>query len=98
MPGVTKLKSCSSWGRRSALSGGRSSPKVSCSVGWGPYLAFAALWAGQALLLGWLGTDFAGAFGAGTARFLGVREIFILLLGGLAVGAASGAVASRAAR
>jgi cell division transport system permease protein len=66
--------------------------------GLGAVLAFAALWTGQALLLRWLGTDFAGAFGAGTARFLGVREIFILLFGGLAVGAASGAVASRAAR
>jgi cell division transport system permease protein len=66
--------------------------------GLGALLAFVALWAGQTVLLQWLGADLAGAFGAGSARFLGVREVFILLAGGLGVGAASGAVASRAAR
>ena len=66
--------------------------------GLGAVLAFAALWTGHSLLLGWLGADMAGAIGEGTARFLGLREISILLFGGLGVGAASGAVASRAAK
>jgi cell division protein FtsX len=66
--------------------------------GLGAAFAFAALWAGHTLLLRWLGADMAGALGAGTAQFLGLREISILLLGGLGVGAASGAVASRAAK
>jgi cell division transport system permease protein len=66
--------------------------------GLGAALAFAALWAGHSVLLRWLGADMAGALGQGTARFLGLREITILLFGGLGVGAASGAVASRAAK
>ncbi|MGH9199902.1 MAG: cell division protein FtsX [Vicinamibacterales bacterium] len=66
--------------------------------GFGAALAFAALWTGHALLLSWLGADMAGALGVSAARFLGVREIAMLILGGVAVGAASGAVASRAAR
>jgi cell division transport system permease protein len=66
--------------------------------GLGAVLAFLALWTGHSLLMRWLGADVAGALGSGTAQFLGLREISILFLGGLGVGAASGAVASRAAR
>jgi cell division transport system permease protein len=66
--------------------------------GLGAACAFAGLWAGHTLLLRWLGADVAGALGGGAARFLGPREISILILGGLLVGAASGLVASRAAR
>ncbi len=65
--------------------------------GLGALFALVVLWTGQVLLLRWLGSDLAGAFGAGSARFLGLREILTLLVGGLAIGAASGAVASRAA-
>lgn len=46
----------------------------------------------------WLGPDLAGLTGAAALRFLGLREIVIMLLGGLAVGAAAGTVASRSAR
>lgn len=66
--------------------------------GLGAVIAFLGLWAGHEFVLRWLGTDIAGILGGGMARFLGLREISILLLGGLSVGAASGAVASRAAR
>jgi cell division transport system permease protein len=66
--------------------------------GLGAVIAFAALWIGHTMLLRSLGADVAGALGGGTAQFLGFREIAILLLGGIGVGAASGAVASRAAR
>jgi cell division transport system permease protein len=66
--------------------------------GLGAAIAFAVLWSGHSLLLRWLGPDIAGALGGGTAQFLGLRETSILLFGGLGVGAASGAVASRAAK
>lgn len=66
--------------------------------GLGAALAFTGLWTGHALLLRWLGTDVAGPLGGVAAQFLGPREISLLLLGGLAVGGASGVVASRAAR
>lgn len=66
--------------------------------GLGAVIAFAGLWTGHSFLLRSLGADMAGALGGGSAQFLGLREITILLLGGIAVGAVSGAVASRAAR
>ncbi len=66
--------------------------------GLGAAIAFTALWIGHSLLLRWLGADMAGALGGGTVQFLGLRETSILLFGGLGVGAASGAVASRAAK
>lgn len=47
-------------------------------------------------LVGWLGADLAGFVGLGQLHFLGVFEIAIMLLGGVAVGAAAGTVASRA--
>lgn len=46
----------------------------------------------------WLGPDLAGVIGGGQLSFLGVREGALLLLGGLAVGAAAGALASRAVK
>jgi cell division transport system permease protein len=46
----------------------------------------------------WLGPDLAGLTGGAELRFLGFREGAILLLGGLAVGAGAGALASRAVR
>lgn len=66
--------------------------------GFGAALAFIALWWGHVFLLRSLGGDVAGLLGTGAARFLGFREVLLLLVGGLAVGAASGAVASRAAK
>lgn len=46
----------------------------------------------------WLGADLAGLTGLAQVRFLGWFEIAIMLAGGLGVGAAAGAVASKAAR
>ncbi|MSO63080.1 MAG: ABC transporter permease [Acidobacteria bacterium] len=46
----------------------------------------------------WLGPDLTGLAGAGQLHFLGLREGVIMILGGLAVGAAAGTVASRSAR
>lgn len=46
----------------------------------------------------WLGPDLAGLTGGAQLRFLGIREGAILLLGGLAVGAGAGALASRAVK
>ena len=46
----------------------------------------------------WLGPDLAGLVGAGDLQFLGFREMAIVLLGGLGVGALAGTVASRSAR
>ena len=46
----------------------------------------------------WLGPDLAGLTGGAPLRFLGIREGAILLLGGLAVGAGAGALASRAVK
>jgi cell division transport system permease protein len=46
----------------------------------------------------WLGPDLAGLTGGAELRFLGFREGAILLLGGLAVGAGAGALASRAVK
>lgn len=46
----------------------------------------------------WLGPDLAGVIGAGQLAFLGVREVAIMLLGGVGVGALAGTVASQSAR
>jgi cell division transport system permease protein len=46
----------------------------------------------------WLGPDLAGLAGAGPLQFLGFREVAIMLLGGLGVGALAGTVASQSAR
>ena len=46
----------------------------------------------------WLGPDLAGLTAGAELRFLGFREGAILLLGGLAVGAGAGALASRAVK
>lgn len=45
----------------------------------------------------WLGSDIAGLTDAGQLRFLGYGEIFLMLAGGILVGAAAGTLASRAA-
>ena len=46
----------------------------------------------------WLGSDLAGLMGTGQVHFLGLRDVAIMLFGGLGVGAAAGTVASRSAR
>jgi len=46
----------------------------------------------------WLGPDLAGVAGAEALRFLGFREVAIMMLAGLGVGAAAGTVASRSAK
>jgi len=46
----------------------------------------------------WLGPELAGVTGDGQLQFLGVREVLIMLLGGLGVGALAGTMASRSAR
>jgi cell division transport system permease protein len=46
----------------------------------------------------WLGSDLAGLVGTGQLQFLGPLEIAIMLLGGVAVGAAAGTLVSRAVR
>ena len=45
----------------------------------------------------WLGSDIAGLSGEGQLRFLSYFEMFIMLSGGIVVGAAAGTLASRAA-
>ena len=45
----------------------------------------------------WLGPDVAGLAAAWQLRFLGVNELVLMILGGLAVGAAAGTAASRSA-
>ncbi|MEO8682642.1 MAG: ABC transporter permease [Vicinamibacterales bacterium] len=63
--------------------------------------------AAVALLLVWVlylvisrsvGADAAGVIGEGGLRFLGVTEVMLMLGGGLAVGAAAGALAARAVK
>ena len=49
-------------------------------------------------LAGWVGPSLAGLAGAAQLRFLGPLDFAIILLGGIAVGAAAGTVASRAVR
>jgi len=46
----------------------------------------------------YLGSDLAGFIGLGQLHFLGALEIAMVLLGGVAVGAAAGTIASRAVR
>jgi cell division transport system permease protein len=46
----------------------------------------------------YLGADLAGLVGLGQLHFLGALEIIMVLLGGVAVGAAAGTIASRAVR
>jgi cell division transport system permease protein len=66
--------------------------------GIGAVVAFAAIGLLFAMVGRWLGPDLAGLIGGGQLRFLGFREGAVLLLGGLAVGAGAGALASRAVR
>lgn len=49
-------------------------------------------------LSGWLGPDLAGLTGSGQLRFLGAVDVLLVLLGGIAVGASAGTVASKATR
>jgi cell division transport system permease protein len=63
--------------------------------GIGADVAFLALAHLCSLVEQWLGPDLAGLTGGAPLRFLGFREGAILLLGGLAVGAGAGALASR---
>lgn len=66
--------------------------------GVGAAAALAAVWALYAGAGQWLGADFAGFLGGNHLRFLGLREIALLLAGGLAVGAAAGALVARSVR
>jgi cell division transport system permease protein len=66
--------------------------------GIGAALALAAIAVLYSTVSGWLGSDLAGLVGIGQIRFLGGTELVMMLLGGVAVGAAAGAVASRAVR
>lgn len=66
--------------------------------GIGAAVALAAIAVLFTMVGGWLGPDVAGLAGGVQLRFLGLREGAIMLLGGLAVGAGAGALASRAVK
>ena len=66
--------------------------------GAGAGCALVLLWATFILVGGWLGSDLAGMFATGATRFLGARDVLLLVASGLGVGAVAGAVASRAVR
>lgn len=66
--------------------------------GIGAAVAFVAVGILFTMVGSWLGPGLAGLTGGEPLLFLGVREGAILLLGGLAVGAAAGALASRAVK
>ena len=66
--------------------------------GIGAALALAAIAFLYSSVSRWLGGDLAGLTGLEQVRFLGWFEIGIMLAGGVGVGAAAGAVASRAVK
>ena len=66
--------------------------------GAGATVALAVVGVLYSTLVRWLGPDLAGLATAGQLQFLGFREVAIMLLGGLAVGALAGTAASRSAR
>jgi cell division transport system permease protein len=66
--------------------------------GAGAALALAVVAVLYSTLARWLGPDVAGLAGAGPLQCLGFREVAIVLLGGMGVGALAGTVASRSAR
>ena len=66
--------------------------------GIGAIVALVALRIGFWLFQGWLGGSAVGVLAGGTIDFLGVSEVLLLTLAGLAVGALAGVIASRAAR
>lgn len=66
--------------------------------GFGAAIALATVAVGYSALSRWLGSDLAGLTGLAALRFLGGFEIAVMLVGGIAVGAAAGVVASRAVR
>ena len=63
--------------------------------GMGAALALVLVWIVFLVVSRNLGADLAGLIGEGQFRFLGFGEAFLLMFGGLAVGAAAGAWASR---
>ncbi len=66
--------------------------------GAGAALALAAIGLLYSSVARWLGPDLVGLAAAGELHFLGIREVIIMMVGGLGVGAAAGTVASRAAK
>lgn len=66
--------------------------------GVGALVALVAIAILYSTMAGWVGPTLAGLVGATRVRFLGPAEFAALLLGGVAVGAAAGLVASRAVR
>ncbi|HTM32310.1 MAG TPA: ABC transporter permease [Vicinamibacterales bacterium] len=66
--------------------------------GIGAIVALVALRIGFWLFQGWLGGAAVGVLSGGTVDFLGVSQVLLLTLAGLAVGALAGVIASRAAR
>jgi cell division transport system permease protein len=66
--------------------------------GAGAAVALVGLWALYLAVGRWLGGDLAGIIGAGQLRFLGVREVAMLLGGGLGIGAVAGALVSRSVK
>jgi cell division transport system permease protein len=66
--------------------------------GAGATLALILIWTAYVLLGRTVGADAAGIIGAGGLQFLGLSQAFLMLGGGLGVGAAAGALASRAVK
>jgi len=66
--------------------------------GIGAIVALVALRIGFWLFQGWLGGAAVGVLAGGAVDFLGVSQVLLLTLAGLAVGALAGVIASRAAR
>ena len=66
--------------------------------GAGAAVALAGVAVLYSLLGRWFGSDLAGLVGTGQLQFLGPLEMTIMLVGGLAVGAAAGTLVSRAIR
>jgi cell division transport system permease protein len=66
--------------------------------GAGAAVALAGVAVLHAMMSRWFGSDLAGLVGTGQLQFLGPLEIAIMLLGGVAVGAAAGTLVSRAVR
>ena len=63
--------------------------------GIGAFLALSGLWAGFLSARGWWGSAWTAALEGGTFEFLPVRFCLVVLIGGMALGAAGGLVAAR---
>ena len=66
--------------------------------GVGAALALILVWAFYAIVGRTVGADVAGVIGEGGLQFLGLTQMLFMLGGGLGVGAAAGALASRAVK